>query len=122
MSKRLLIVDDSSVMRKAITKMVKDAGYAVAGEARSGAEAVEMYRELKPDVVTMDITMRDVDGIEATKRILSLDQDARIIFFSNLDGDKFIAEAKQIGAMGFVNKHKPPDLITLLKSVLEEAS
>jgi len=121
MPKRLLIVDDSSVMRKAVTRMVKEAGYIVAGEARSGAEAVDLYQSLKPDAVTMDITMRGIDGIEAAKIILEKDPGARIIFFSNLDGEKFLQETIQIGAMGFANKHKPPDLISLLDSVLGES-
>lgn len=121
MPKRLLIVDDSSVMRKAVTRMVVEAGYIVAGEARNGEEAVDLYLQLKPDAVTMDITMRGIDGIEATKMILQKDPDARIVFFSNLDGEKFIEETIQIGAKGFANKHRPPDLISLLHSVLGKA-
>lgn len=120
MPKRLLIVDDSSMMRKAVTRMVEEAGYLVAGEARNGQEAVELYRNLKPDAVTMDITMRDLDGIEAAKMILAHDPEARIVFFSNLDDEKIQDETIRIGALGFANKHKPPDLISLLNSVLEE--
>lgn len=119
MPKRVLVVDDSSMMRKAISRMLEEAGYAIAGEARNGKEAVDLYGKLNPDAVTMDITMREMDGVEAAKRILGKNKDARIVFFSNLDDEKFLEETKRIGAKGFANKHKPPDLVTLMNAVFE---
>ena len=69
MSKRILIVDDSSMMRKMISKILLPGGHTIVGEAKNGAEAVELYKTLEPDLVTMDITMRGMDGFTAAKEI-----------------------------------------------------
>ena len=74
MGKRILIVDDSSMMRRMISKIMRPPEYIVVGEAKSGKEAVELYKSLRPDIVTMDITMRDMDGIAAAKEILQYDE------------------------------------------------
>jgi two-component system chemotaxis response regulator CheY len=114
MSKRILVVDDSSMMRKMIEKILTQSGHTIVGEAKNGAEAVEMYRSLKPDLVTMDITMREMDGFTAAKEILRLDDTAQIIFLSNLDEDKFGADAQQLGAVGYVNKRKSIEILDLI--------
>ncbi|MFP4475322.1 MAG: response regulator [Desulfatibacillaceae bacterium] len=114
MGKNILIVDDSSMMRKMIAKTLREAGHTVAGEARSGAEAVARYRELRPDMVTMDITMRDMDGFAAAREILEADPAARIIFLSNLDEEKYSRDAEELGAVGYVNKHKSKDILALI--------
>jgi two-component system, chemotaxis family, chemotaxis protein CheY len=117
MVKRILIVDDSSIMRKMIRQTLVDEKYAIAGEAKNGRDAVEVYRALKPDIVTMDITMREMDGFEAAKEILSFDPDARIIFLSNLDEDKYRQDAMKIGAKGYVNKHHAKSILDLINSL-----
>ena len=117
MGKKILVVDDSSIMRKMIKQTLLDQHYAVAGEAKNGKDAVEMYKSLRPDVVTMDITMRDMDGFEAAKEILSVDPDARIIFLSNLDEDKYSQDAKRLGAVGYVNKHNAKAIVDLIESL-----
>ena len=117
MGKKILVVDDSSIMRKMIKQTLQDQRYAVAGEAKNGKEAVEMYKSLRPDIVTMDITMRDMDGFEAAKEILNVDPDARIIFLSNLDEDKYSQDAKLIGAVGYVNKHNAKAIVDLIESL-----
>jgi two-component system chemotaxis response regulator CheY len=117
MGKRILIVDDSSIMRKMIKETLISGGHDVIGEANNGADAVSLYQDLKPDLVTMDITMRGMDGIAAAKEILDLDADAKIIFFSNLDEEKYSQDVKKIGAKGYVNKHNPGQVLKLIDCI-----
>lgn len=114
MGKTILVVDDSSIMRKMIKQTLVGAGHTVVGEAKSGDEAISCYQQLCPQVVTMDITMRGMDGIAAAKAILEIDENARIIMLSNLDEDKFSNEAVQIGAKGYINKHKTAEILDLI--------
>jgi two-component system, chemotaxis family, chemotaxis protein CheY len=114
MGKTILVVDDSSIMRKMIKQTLVGAGHTVVGEAKSGDDAISLYQQVKPQVVTMDITMRGMDGIAAAKAILQVDGDARIIMLSNLDEDKFSNEAVQIGAKGYINKHKTAEILDLI--------
>ncbi len=104
---RVLVVDDSGFMRKRIVQELKAQGHEVAGEAKGGNEAVDLYRSLKPDLVTMDITMRDKDGITAAREILEADPAARILFLTMLKDEKYKAEAERLGAIGFFNKTDP---------------
>lgn len=115
MGKRILIVEDSSMMRRIITKTLEEAGHKVIGEAASGAEALEKYDALQPDLVTMDITMRGMDGITAAKEILAKDGTAKILILSNLDEDKYRDEVERIGAIGLVNKHKSEKILKLIE-------
>jgi two-component system chemotaxis response regulator CheY len=114
MGKSILIVDDSSIMRKMIKETLMSGRHEIVGEAKSGSDAVELYKQLKPDLVTMDITMRGMDGFTAAKEILSFDSGACIIFLSNLDGEKYSQDVRQIGAKGYVNKHKANEILTLI--------
>ncbi len=91
-------------MRKRIVEELRALGHSVVGEAKGGNEAVEMYRALKPDLVTMDITMRDKDGITAAKEILDEDPKAKILFITILRDEKYRTEAEKLGAQGFLNK------------------
>ncbi|MDY6789745.1 MAG: response regulator [Thermodesulfobacteriota bacterium] len=116
MSKRILIVDDSSMMRKMITKILQPEGHNIVGEAKNGKEAVELYKSLKPDLVTMDITMRDMDGFAAAKEILRYDDEARILFLSNLDKDKYGEDAQRLGAVGYVNKNKSREILEIIEN------
>jgi two-component system, chemotaxis family, chemotaxis protein CheY len=104
MGLRVLVVDDSGFMRKRIAEELRSEGHSVVGEAKSGDEAVQLYRTLKPDLVTMDITMRDKDGITAAKEILGLDPAAKILFLTILKDEKYRVEAEKLGAKGFLNK------------------
>jgi len=114
MGKTILVVDDSSIMRKMIKQTLVGAGHRVVGEAKSGDDSVVLYQQLNPELVTMDITMRGMDGIAAAKAILEFDTGARIIMLSNLDEDKFSKEAAQIGAKGYINKHKTAEILELI--------
>ncbi len=118
MSKRVLIVDDSSIMRKMVRKNLESGGHTILGEAKNGIEAIELYRSLKPDVVTMDVTMRDMDGFTAAEKILASDPNARIIFLSNLDKDKYSENAARLGALGYIKKHNAKEMLALIESIL----
>lgn len=115
MSKRVLIVDDSSMMRKMIAKLLQPPGHIVVGQAKNGLEAIELYKSLKPDIVTMDITMREMDGLAAAKEILRYDSSAHIIFLSNLDEDTYRSEVEALGARGFASKHKAREILDMIE-------
>ncbi len=117
MGMRVLVVDDSSIMRKMIKKTLQADGHDVLGEAKSGLEAVEMYTALSPDLVTMDITMRGMDGLEAARRILTTDASARIVFLSNLEKDRYSEDAIRIGAKGYLSKHDPEKILNLIREI-----
>lgn len=114
MGKRIVIVDDSAIMRKMVHNLLASTEHQIAGEAKSGREAVELYKSLRPDVVIMDVTMRDMDGFTAAREIVSFDAQARIIFFTNLDKEQYSAQASDLGAFGFVNKHNLGELLQML--------
>ncbi len=114
MGKRILIVDDSSLMRKMIRKTLESDGHEIIGEATNGQEAIDKYKELKPELVTMDVTMRGMDGFKAAQTILDHDDAARIIFLSNLNKDKYEEDAANLGAIGYVNKHKSKQILDLI--------
>ena len=116
MGKRILVVEDSTMMRRVIVKVLKEAGHDIVGEASSGADAIKMYQELKPDIVTMDITMRGMDGLTASKEIMAIDNEAKILILSNLDEEKYRDEVDSIGAIGLVNKHQTDQILELLGS------
>ena len=115
MSKRILIVDDSSMMRKMLTKVLSDkGGHFIVGEVKNGREALELYKTLNPDLVTMDITMGEMDGLSAARLILSYDSNAHILFLTNLDKEKYGDDVERIGAIGFLNKHKAQDILDVI--------
>ncbi|ADL07872.1 response regulator [Thermosediminibacter oceani] len=107
----ILIVDDAAFMRMMIKDILTKNGYEVAGEAENGAVAVEKYKELKPSLVVMDITMPEMDGIEAVRRIKSIDPDARIIMCSAMGQQAMVIDAIQAGARDFVVKPFQPDRV-----------
>lgn len=111
MEKRVLIVDDAVFMRMMIKDMISENGYQVAGEAGNGEEAVQMYQELKPDIVTMDITMPEKDGITAVKEIMAADSNARIIMCSAMGQQGLVKEAIQAGARDFLVKPFQPERV-----------
>lgn len=116
MGKRILIVDDSAMMRKMITKILTTrSDHTVVGEAKNGLEALELYKTLKPDLVTMDITMGGMDGLTAAREILLYDSSAHILFLSNLDREKYDGDVKSIGAVGFLNKHTSQDILDFIQ-------
>ncbi|MDI3546603.1 MAG: two-component system, chemotaxis family, chemotaxis protein CheY [Halanaerobiales bacterium] len=111
MAKTVLIVDDAAFMRMMIKNILLDGGYEVIGEAENGKQAVDAYKELQPDLVTMDITMPEMDGIEAVKKILAINKDAKIIMCSAMGQQAMVIEAIQAGAVDFVVKPFKPDRV-----------
>ena len=104
MGKRILVVDDANFMRMVVKDSLEPQGFQVVGEATNGAEAVTKYGELKPDLVTMDITMKVKDGLEAAREILSADPNARIVMVTALGQEKMLLDSIALGVRDFVVK------------------
>ena len=104
MAKNILICYDAAFMRMMIKDILTKNGYNVAGEAENGAKAVEKYAELKPDLVLMDITMPEMDGIQALKKIKASDPSAMVIMCSAMGQQAMVIEAIQAGAKDFIVK------------------
>ncbi len=104
MAKNILICDDAAFMRMMIKDILTKNGYNVAGEAENGAKAVEKYAEVKPDLVLMDITMPEMDGIQALKKIKGADPSAMVIMCSAMGQQAMVIEAIQAGAKDFIVK------------------
>jgi len=105
----VLVVDDTLFMRVTISNMFTEWGYEVVGNAVNGKEAVELYRELQPDLVTMDVTMPVMTGIAAVKRIIPEFPDAKIVMITALGQQKLIVEAIESGAKDFITKPFEPE-------------
>ncbi len=115
---KVLVVDDAAFMRVTLRNVLAPAGFVVE-EAANGAEAVTRYSEVSPDVVTMDITMPEKDGIEATKEIMALDPNARVVMVSALGQEKMVKDAILAGAKDFIVKPFQPDrILSALNRVL----
>ncbi len=104
MAKNILICDDAAFMRMMIKDILTKNGYNVAGEAENGVKAVEKYNELKPDLVLMDITMPEMDGIQALKKIKEADSSALVIMCSAMGQQAMVIESIQAGAKDFIVK------------------
>ena len=104
MAKNILISDDAAFMRMMIKDILSKNGYNVAGEAENGAKAVEKYKELTPDLVLMDITMPEMDGIQALKAIKAADASAKVIMCSAMGQQAMVIESIQAGAKDFIVK------------------
>ncbi len=104
MSRRVLVVDDAVFMRMKLKDILEKNGYEVVGEAQNGQEAIEKYRTENPDLVTMDITMPEMDGIEALKGIKTIDPNAKVIMCSAMGQQSMVMEAIQSGALDFIVK------------------
>jgi len=111
MSKNILICDDAAFMRMMIKDILTKNGYTVVGEAENGAVAVEKYNDLKPDLVLMDITMPEMDGIAALKVIKSRDPSAVVVMCSAMGQQAMVIESIQAGAKDFIVKPFQPDRV-----------
>lgn len=117
MSRTVLICDDARFMRTVIGRMLENGGFTIAGEAATGPEALAKYAELKPDLVTMDVVMPEMGGIETARQITGSDPDACIVMCSAMGQDALMADALKAGAAAFVVK--PFDEPKLLAAATE---
>lgn len=122
MKKRIMIVDDSRMVFLQMKDLLEDTDYEVAGYCQDGESAIEKYDELMPDLVTMDIIMPGIDGLETARVIMETHPDAKIVMLSSLVYDDTIDEAKEIGTKAFIYKpfEKQQVLDTLAKVFAEE--
>ena len=119
MSHSVLVCDDAVFMRAMVSDILQGAGYEVVGEAGSGTQAVEKYKELKPDLVTMDIVMPDMGGIDAVKAICQHDPKAKVLMCSAMGQQALVVEAIQAGAKDFVVKpFQPGRVLEAVRRVL----
>lgn len=109
--KRVLIVDDAAFMRVSIKNMLSKNGFDVVGEAENGKIAIQKYQELNPDIITMDITMPEMDGLASIKKILAINPSANIIMISAMGQESMVREAVLSGAKGFIVKPFKEDAI-----------
>ncbi|OEF96286.1 response regulator [Desulfuribacillus alkaliarsenatis] len=120
MSGKVLVVDDAAFMRVMIKDTLKKNGYEVVAEAANGQEAVKLYQEHQPDLVTMDITMPEMDGIEALKEIRKADGNAKVIMCSAMGQQGMVVQAIQAGAKDFIVKPFQADrVIEAISKVLK---
>ncbi|MBP1155997.1 MULTISPECIES: response regulator [unclassified Paenibacillus] len=119
MANRILIVDDAAFMRMMIRDILTKNGYEVVGEANDGAQAIEKFKELSPDLITMDITMPEMDGIQALKEIKKIDGNAKVIMCSAMGQQAMVIDAIQAGAKDFIVKPFQADrVIEAIKKTL----
>jgi two-component system chemotaxis response regulator CheY len=119
-SPSVLIVDDALFMRTVLKDILTKNGYEVIGEATNGFEAIEKYEELNPDIITMDITMPELDGIEALKKIMQINNDAKIIMCSAMGQQGIVVEAIKQGACDFIIKpFQPARVVQALEKALQ---
>jgi two-component system, chemotaxis family, chemotaxis protein CheY len=119
MNKRILVVDDAVVMRMMIKGILSKHGFDVVGEAQNGVEAVDKYRQLHPDLVTMDVVMPEMDGITAVKQIMAHDPAAKIVMCTSMGQQALVVEAIQAGAKSFITKpFQPPKIVETINKVL----
>lgn len=119
MANGILIVDDASFMRMMIKDILTKNGFTILGEAENGLKAIEKYKELNPDLVIMDITMPEMDGIQAVKEIKKINSNAKVIMCSAMGQQAMVIEAIQAGAKDFIVKPFQADrVVEAVKKVL----
>lgn len=121
MAPTVLIVDDALFMRMMIRDILSKDGFDVVAEAENGVEAVERFKEVRPDLVTMDIVMPEMDGIEAVKQIMKIDPNAKILMCSAMGQQPLVVEALEAGAKDFIIKpFQPSKVIEAVEKALKE--
>lgn len=101
---RILVVDNASFMRSSLKYILETSGHEVVGMAENGIEAIRLFKEIKPDLVTMDILMEEMDGIQALENIRKYDPAAKIVMVTALGQENTVERAMQLGALGFIRK------------------
>ncbi|MDI9611051.1 MAG: response regulator [Archaeoglobaceae archaeon] len=115
---KVLVVDDTAFMRKLLKNILFSAGFDIAGEAENGKQAIDLYRELKPDIVTMDIVMPEMNGIDALKEIKKLDPNAKVVMCTAVGQEQMVKMAIKLGAKGYIVKpFQAPKVVEELRKV-----
>ena len=119
MGKKIMLVDDTKFMRMMLANILKPKGYEIIAEVGDGLEAVNQYKQLKPDLVTMDVVMPYMDGIEATRNITSFDNAAKVIMVTAVGQEAKVKEAIEAGAKGYIVKpFQAPQVLEEVEKVL----
>ncbi|RKY35122.1 MAG: two-component system response regulator [Candidatus Omnitrophota bacterium] len=119
MSKKIIVADDAPIIRLMLKDILTDAGYEVVKECENGRHAFESYKELRPDLVTMDIVMPEMDGIQALEQILKFDQNAKVVMVTAVDQREFLMKAIRLGATDYIVKPFENDrVISAVKKAL----
>lgn len=108
---RVLVVDDAAFMRKMVSDALAKGGHEVIGQAGNGLEAIEQFRDLRPDLMTLDITMPEKDGLAALRDVMEIDPGAKVIMCSALGQESKVLESIKLGAKDFVVKPFKPDRV-----------
>ncbi|MDH4199740.1 MAG: response regulator [Spirochaetia bacterium] len=117
---RVLLVDDLAFIKRIEKRVLEGSGHEIAGDAKDGLEAIAMYKQLKPDIVIMDITMPHVNGLEALKKILDFDPKAKVIMCSAISHEKVLYQAVKAGAMEYIIKPFTTErLVATINEVLQ---
>jgi len=123
LSKRVLIGDDALIIRKRIKEIAEQAGWQVAGEAKTGHEAVAMYQRDRPDLVTLDIVMPEMDGVAALRQLIEFDAQARVVMVSAVNQKEKLSECIRAGATDFIVKpFEKSDLLSFFEKQLDTSS
>ena len=122
MGRNVLVVDDVAFVRKTLVEILRAAHFQIVGEAADGAEAVDLYQKLHPDIVTMDIVMPKMSGIDAIRRIVKHDKDARVVVISAMGQENLVMEAINVGARDYILKPFTGDEVikTLERALVSE--
>ncbi|QJB57253.1 response regulator [Pseudodesulfovibrio sp. zrk46] len=117
---KVLVADDSVIIRTKIIQMLEQLGHTVVGQAENGTEAIEVFSKERPDLITMDITMPDMDGIEATRIIIDADPNANILVLTSHAQQEIVQQAIEAGAKGYVVKPVTADKLSQrIKQIME---
>jgi two-component system chemotaxis response regulator CheY len=120
-SRTVLIVDDVSYVRKTLKQILTNRGFRVVGEAENGEEAVKLYQETRPDLVTMDLAMPVLNGVDATREILKLDPEARVIVLSAMMQENLVADAVMAGAKDYILKpFQTDEVMKVIHQVIQD--
>jgi two-component system chemotaxis response regulator CheY len=122
MTKRLLVVDDAKIIREMIKDSARQADWEIVGEGANGQEAIDRYRDLMPDAVTLDMVMPEYDGLHGLRGIMNVDPKAKVLIVSALDQPQILRQAVQLGAMDFMGKPFKKDKLASALDRLVSAS
>ena len=120
MAFRILVVEDSEITRRMIRAVLETRAWTICGEAENGLAGVKQFQALRPDVVVLDLTMPDIDGLEVAHRMSNLDPHVPLILFTLCDMEEILPAARRAGIYATVSKHRVLDLVRTIESAMED--